>query len=130
MSDRPHAQHSIIRPGTGRLSVVSGYFLLVSALGAFVAAATAVALVLPGRGWTLVPLLPPAIAIPAAMLVSIASFQTGRLLDRHRRSGAILAIGWFTLQLGGYAAQVNGLLSLVVSIVGLVVMASVWRHLR
>ena len=117
-------------PGTGRLGVVSAYFTLAGLASAAVTAAIVTATLFPRLGWQITPG-NPWLAIPGGALLTFGFLRTNRLLRRRQRVGAHLAvvclgtsvaaavysrdIGWFTLGL---------------PLLGLGLLASVWRHLE
>ena len=125
-----HARESVIPAGTGRLGLVSAYFLLMTLVAAGVACVSAVLALIPGDEVRLVPMLRPSVAMVCAIVLSFTSFQTARLIDEHRRSGAVLATGWFLLIVISYTQQISGIITLTLAIVGFGIMASAWRYLR
>ena len=61
-------------------------------------------------------------------MMCFANLRTARLLEQRRRSGAVLALLYFAMTLAGLG---RGSLdwTLVLSAIGLVLTASVWRYL-
>jgi hypothetical protein len=119
-----------VQPGSGRLGAVSAYFRLsgiAGALGTTLLAADLFAPSLPVRS----SISNPVIALAAAALVTFGFFRTSQLLDRRQKSGATMAGLCFIGPMIGYATGAAPSLStLIVSGLGLALVASVWRHLE
>jgi hypothetical protein len=120
-------------PGTGRLGIIAGWFQL-SGIGASFATLVAAAKIffpaaLPGKFST-----SPWIMLVTSALIAFGCFRTGQLLDERRKAGAALAVLCFGLGLGqfltGAPSTADLLLDVVPAAVGLVLLASVWKHLE
>lgn len=128
----PRAPTPRSRPelGTGRLGVISSYFQLSGIGAAITTLPLAVATFLPRA----LPSVPgrPVVPLIGCALLAFGFFRTSHLLDQRRRSGAQLATLCFLATLGGFFTKSLGwtaLLDLGASAVGLLLVASVWRHL-
>ena len=115
----------------GRLGVISGYFQL-SGIGAALqtlplAVATFFPRVLPS------PSPRPIVPLIGCAILAFGFFRTSHLLDQRRRSGAQLAALCFLASLAGLFTNATGWMTRVgigVSVLGLVLVASVWKHLE
>jgi hypothetical protein len=116
--------------GTGRIGVVRAYFDIFAVLGAAVTGGMLVFTVWPS-------LLGP-VALPAHPWVSIVSgavftwgsVQTSRMLGDRLRSGAWAASVTFVASLVATGPQALSLPAIGLSVLGLGLLASVWRYLR
>lgn len=118
------------RPGTGRLGVVSAYFLLAGLGGAIASAGIATALLVPHLHWRTTPGRP-LLALAGAVLMTVGFFRTSQLLEQRRKDGALLAAFCFAAPLAGYlTGSAPSLATLVIAGAGLTLVASVWRHLE
>jgi hypothetical protein len=116
-------------PGTGRLGMVSAYFKVTAVAGALVTAGIAAAALIPRLGLATTPR-NPWIALLAGATLTASSFLTGRLLDDRRRAGAFAAGLTFVALLVPFATHAHaGTWGVALAGVGLVLVASVWRHL-
>lgn len=71
------------------------------------------------------------IALAAAALVTFGFFRTSQLLDQRQKTGAAMAGLCFIGPMIGYATgTLPSLSTLIISGVGLALVASVWRHLE
>jgi hypothetical protein len=117
-----------IERGTGRLGVVSGLFQWCAAGGAAQTTFLAIATVFPRffPGTVSRPLLP----LAASALMTYAFYRTHHLLDERRRSGAWLAALCLATSLPTALTRSGAsLLWTGISLVGLGLIASVWKHL-
>jgi hypothetical protein len=115
--------------GTGRIGVVRAYFDISAVLGAAITGGMLV--------FTLWPSLLGPVTLPAHPWVSIVSgavftwgsVQTSRLLRDRLRSGAWAAGLTFVASLVATGPQVHSLPAVGLSVLGLGLLASVWRYL-
>ncbi len=118
-------------PATGRLGFVSAYFHLVGISAAVATGSIAAGVVLPRYAlWGTEPANKFVVLACAAML-TFGFFRTSWLLDRRRKSGASLALLCFAVPLSAYlTGAVASRLSIGIAGCGVVLLASVWRHLE
>lgn len=119
---------SDVLPGTGRLGLVSAYFAIAAVLAGYGSALFAVALRYPTPGMNLSP--HRVAGLVGGLLLTIGYVRIGRLLIARRKSGAQLAVGCFVFHLASYLSGTANLFAVVFALVGLVLVASVWRHLE
>ena len=122
--DRPES-------GTGRLGVISSYFQLSGVAAATAALPLAVATFFP----RMLPSLSsrPVVPLIGCVLLAFGYLRTSRLLDQRRRSGAQLAALCFMASLAGLfasSADWTSRLTAGVSVIGLAMVASVWKYLE
>ena len=118
-------------PGTGRLGVASAYFTVMWVVGgvASVQVTRDVASSLLHGDPTLMKR-NAASGIFALIGMTVSAFATSRLLDRRSRLGALTALIWFALDAASYLAGARGPSSPGFSLLGILVVGSVWRHLE
>jgi len=132
MSDTELLQQlpSRVLPGTGRLGLVSAYFMLLGLASAAGTAGVVTAVLIPRLGWHISPS-NPWIAIPYGCLLTFGFLRTARLLRRRKRAGAELAVACLATSLAAsvYARDI-GWVALGLPLLGLGLLASVWRRLE
>ena len=127
----PHQDSERLRPApaSGRLRVVSLYFVFSGVLGALATIALGVAIADPSMGFTTTPK-NPIVALAACWLLTYGSFRATYLVSRRAKSGGYLAAACFGCSLlGSLQAGQYGWLMLGLPAVGLALLASAWRHL-
>jgi hypothetical protein len=109
--------------------VVSAYFTLYGLASAAVTVGVVTAVLIPRMGWRITPH-NPWIAIPAAILMTFGFLRTARLLGERRRAGVKLAAFCLAASVAtSVSARELGWISLGLPLLGLALLASVWRHL-
>ena len=117
-------------PGTGRLGVVSAYFTVYGVVSGAVAAGMIAAILFPRLGWHITPS-NPWLAIPVAALLTFGFLRTTRLLRQRKKTGAYLAATCLASSLvASIQAREFGWIAFGLPLVGLGLLASVWRHLE
>ena len=116
-------------PGTGRLGMISGYFVAVgsaAALGIPMITATIL-----GLHHDLRTVSPKELALLlGAISLTFGCFRTSRLLDRRKREGIASAGIMLIAPIVGYSTHMSpGPIILAASVIGLTLLASVWRCL-
>jgi hypothetical protein len=116
---------------TGRLGFVSAYFHLLGITGTLATGMIASAIVFPlYLQWRTAPPNKFVVLASAAML-TFGLFRTSWLLDRRRKAGASLAFLFFGVTLAAYPiGAVTSRLSIGIAGFGVILVASVWRHLE
>ena len=123
-------RRALPQPGTGRLGLVSAYFLLAGLGGAILSAGITAALLVPPLHWRTTPARP-LLALAGAVVMSVGFFRTSQLLEQRRKEGALLAAFCFAAPLAGYlTGSVPSLATLGIAGAGLALVGSVWRHLE
>jgi xanthosine utilization system XapX-like protein len=126
---RSRIERALPRPATGRLGVVSAYFLLAGVGGSLAVAGITAALVMRRLHWQTTPA-NPIVALVGAVVMTVGFFRTSQLLDQRRKAGAQLAAFCFAAPLVGYlTGSAPSRPTLIVAGAGLALVASVWRHL-
>ena len=116
-------------PGTGRLGMVTAWFKLTGVAAAFVTAGIAVTAFVPSLGWTTTPR-NPWVALLGGVVLTTSSFITARLLDQRRKTGALAAgFSFLALLIPLFSNAPVGTLGCAAAGIGLILLASVWRHL-
>jgi len=118
-------------PATGRLGVVSAYFHVVGITAALATGSIAAGIVVPRYvKWGIEPA-NKFVVLACAVMLTFGLFRTSWLLDRRRKAGARLALLCFALTLTGYlTGAVANRLSIGIAGCGVILVASVWRHLE
>ena len=117
-------------PGTGRLTVVSLYFVFSGVLGALATIALGAAIADPSLAFATTPK-NPVVALAACWLLTFGSFRTKYLLSRRAKAGGYMAVACLGCSLlGSVQAGQYGWFVLGLPAVGLALLASAWRHLN
>jgi hypothetical protein len=126
MSSKPAAIEDL--PGAQRLELVAGYFSLNGFLCVLALVIEVVALAFKGEFHVASPVNSWAFGTTIAVM-SWASFHTARLLRHRRRAGAYTALLYFA---GTIAAMARGGINagIALSVIGLLLTASVWKYLE
>ena len=127
----PHALRARPKPGTGRLGIISGYFQLCGIGGLIQTLPLAAGSLVSRTQAVSSPKL--IVVLVVGALMTFGFFRTSRLLDQRRRSGGLLAILCLLMSVTtAVASSVDwvALLDLGVSVVGLGLIASVWKYLE
>lgn len=117
-------------PGTGRLGIVAAYFVLAGVASAAVTVGIGAAAVAPSLGWRITP--PnPLVAVLGGVLLTVGLIRTSYLLQRRRKEGAEFAALCLVCSVA-VSFGVRGVewLPLGVALLGLGLLASVWRYLE
>ena len=116
-------------PATGRLTAASLYFAGSGVLGALATIALGAAIADPSLAFATMPK-DPILALAAGWLLTFGSFRTSYLLSGRTKSGGQLAAACLAFSLlGSIQAGQYGWFVLGLPIVGLALLASVWRYL-
>jgi len=108
---------------------VALYFAVSGVLGAAATLALGVAIADPSLAFTTTPE-NPVVALAAGWLLTFGSFRTNYLLSRRTKSGGPLAVACLGCSLiGSVQAGQYGWFVLGLPVIGLALLASVWRHL-
>ena len=118
-------------PATGRLGFVSAYFHLFGIAAVLATGSIAAGIVFPSYlEWKTEPT-NKFVALAGAVMLTFGFFRTSWLLDRRRKAGASLALLCFALPLSAYlTGAVASRLSIGIAGCGVILVASVWRHLE
>ena len=117
-------------PGTGRLGVVTAYFAVTGVASAAVTVGIGVAAVARNLGWRITP--PNSLgAIVGGVLLTVGLIRTSYLLQRRRKEGAEFAALCLVCSVAA-SFGIRGVewLPPVVALLGLGLLASVWRYLE
>lgn len=132
--DSPKIMSSPLRtrplPGTGRLGIVTAYFAVTGVASAAVTVGIGAAAVARSLGWRITP--PnPVVAFLGGVLLTVGLIRTSYLLQRRRKEGAELAalclVGSVAASFGARGVE---WLALGIPLLGLGLLASVWRYLE
>jgi hypothetical protein len=125
------AHIAAVLPGTGRLGVVRAYFDIYAILGGLVTAGMLVATLWPKLGASAtVAGGHPWLSIVSGAVFTWGSFQTSRLL-RERDRFSVWAAGFtFAASLVATGSRALSLPTVGLSVLGLGLLASVWRYLE
>lgn len=120
---------SLVLPGTARLGIVRAYFDVYAVLGGVATVGMVVAALWPAAGWRVIPEGHPLLAITAGSLFTWGAVQTSRSLRKRDRFGAWAAALTFAATLALAGSHTSTLAATGLSVVGLGLVASVWRYL-
>ena len=113
-----------------KLRLTAGFFMLSGGLSLAGTTLFVVGTLLRWRPFSEAPL--PAVAAVYAVAIGCGSVWTGILLDRGSRKGAILAVGFLLCPVlfDLIARRPVGGATITIAVVGISVLANVWRELR
>jgi hypothetical protein len=117
-------------PGTGRIGVVRAYFDIFAVLGGAVTGGLLVSTIWPSLIGPVTLPAHPWVSIGGAALCSWGSFQTSLMLRDRLRVGAWAASLTFAASLVATGPQALSLPAVGLSVLGLGLLASVWRYLE